>query len=164
MLPEIQHDRREFGARLREARRARGYPPHLVAEFAQIQQETLRRFEAGERSPKLETAMRLAAVLGMPLEDLLPTDYRDRLRPPAAVLEWFSRRAGVPAGVPAEEDAGNAGTSRRSSTRSHPNTTREARGVTRRADQAKRQRGKDGREGGVPKTPALPAAMHQAAA
>lgn len=63
-----------FGQRLRTTRLSRGMTQAQLAERAQVTLSYITRLEAGTSAPGIDLAARLAAALGTPLADLLPTD------------------------------------------------------------------------------------------
>lgn len=73
----------ELGLRLARARREAGISQEHVAHAAGIAAFTYRKLEKGESNPgtpanpRLRTLAALAAVLEMPLEDLLPSAIPD---------------------------------------------------------------------------------------
>lgn len=65
-------DRRiEFGKRLRAARSDRQWSQEALAEHAGVERKLIYRTELGTHSPKLDTAFKLAAALGVSLAELV---------------------------------------------------------------------------------------------
>lgn len=98
---EITHDAVvvRFGQQLRTTRLTRGMTQAQLAERAEVTLSYITRLEAGTSAPGIDLAARLAAALGTPIADLLPTD------PPPdelAVLREQARR--LFASVVATED------------------------------------------------------------
>jgi SOS-response transcriptional repressor LexA len=60
-----------FGARLRELRTTRGLSQQALADRAGVSQAAIVHWEAGNRTPGLEPAGRLAAALGVSLTELV---------------------------------------------------------------------------------------------
>ena len=72
---------REFGARLVQARTQRKLSVAALARYAGIDYMQISRYEKGESLPSLDSAVRLATVLGMPL-DVLATGNEAPPPPP----------------------------------------------------------------------------------
>jgi transcriptional regulator with XRE-family HTH domain len=73
---QIEHDPivARFGQRLREFRISRGLTQAQLAEKAQVTVSYITRLESGSYAAGIDLAARLAAALGTPVADLLPTD------------------------------------------------------------------------------------------
>ncbi len=56
--------------RVREARRRRGWSQHQLAAIAGIPANTLSTIETGARVPRVDTALRIARALDLPVERL----------------------------------------------------------------------------------------------
>ena len=73
--------RKQFGARLREIRQARGLTQEQLAEKASISLNFLNLIERGERGPSFDSLERLAKALKQPVAELfLPPESRTRKR------------------------------------------------------------------------------------
>jgi transcriptional regulator with XRE-family HTH domain len=64
---------REFGGHIRALRQARGLTQASLAKRSQVSADAIRRLEAGDSSPSLETLDRLARGLGLQLCTLFGT-------------------------------------------------------------------------------------------
>lgn len=153
----------QMGERLRAVREAKLYSVADVCLLAQISDESLRRFESGERSPKMDMAIRLAAVYGVTLDELVPEGAIEAHVPPAAVLDFLGRRGALPGAV-SRSAQGARQSSRRSSVASS-DTNAVAGTVSPEAvkEQQRRRSSKVSREGGISVMGLLPASMHQRA-
>jgi transcriptional regulator with XRE-family HTH domain len=60
-----------FGHHLRRLRRARKLTQEALADYAEISRPTVQRIEKGQAAPTLEVLLSLAAVLQVPLKDLV---------------------------------------------------------------------------------------------
>ena len=60
-----------FSERIRRVRKSRGLTQAELAERLNISEMTVRRWEAGQRSPRIEATQKLAEVLGTTPEELL---------------------------------------------------------------------------------------------
>jgi transcriptional regulator with XRE-family HTH domain len=71
----IRHDEivARFGQRLRELRLSRGMSQAELARQAEVTTNYVSRLERGGAAPGIDLAARLAAALGIPLADMLPT-------------------------------------------------------------------------------------------
>jgi len=105
-----------IGANIRTVREERGLSLRYLALVVDIGSNAIWNIETGRSLPDTETLMRVAAVLDCKVEQLLPTDYRERLAPPPAVVDFLRRRAELPAAA-AEGSRGTGQPSRRSSSR-----------------------------------------------
>ncbi|MFE5658393.1 helix-turn-helix domain-containing protein [Streptomyces sp. NPDC056517] len=63
--------RRQIGDNIREARRARRLSQEAVALAAGIERPTLVRIEAGQAAARIDTLIRIAAVLDIELSELV---------------------------------------------------------------------------------------------
>jgi transcriptional regulator with XRE-family HTH domain len=63
--------RREIGDNIRDARTARGLSQEAVALDAGIERPTLNRIEGAHASARVDTLIRIAAVLDVELSDLV---------------------------------------------------------------------------------------------
>lgn len=80
MHPDLQ----QVGARLRAARRQRGFTLEGLARAAGMSASTLSRLESGKWQASLELLLPLARRLGIRLDDLIPDEHADpRVRRPA---------------------------------------------------------------------------------
>lgn len=71
MVPSRRRGRGEFGERLRELRLRAKLTQQQLSEKSGVQQASLARLESGTvPSPRLPTARKLAAALGVPLTEL----------------------------------------------------------------------------------------------
>lgn len=64
--------------RLRAAREARGLSQSRLARLADVATSTVNRIERGERIPRVDVLARLAAELGVSVDDLLAPHRRRR--------------------------------------------------------------------------------------
>jgi len=62
---------RKIGARIRQARKEKGYSQEKLAELCAISDTYLGRLERGEKQPSLDTLVRLTECLGVSLTDVL---------------------------------------------------------------------------------------------
>lgn len=62
----------QFVATVRQQRAARGLSVQALAALAGMSRQTLHRIEGGTLHPRIETAARLAAALGLRIQDLVP--------------------------------------------------------------------------------------------
>jgi transcriptional regulator with XRE-family HTH domain len=60
------------GERIKAARKAAGLTQEQAARAADITTSTFQKLEAGNQMPRLDTAGRIAAALGVPLVHLFP--------------------------------------------------------------------------------------------
>ncbi|MFF9568520.1 helix-turn-helix transcriptional regulator [Streptomyces sp. NPDC014685] len=63
--------RRAIGTRIREARTARRISQERLGELAGADRQTINRIELGHVSTRIDTLMRIAAALEVPLGDLV---------------------------------------------------------------------------------------------
>ena len=75
--------------RIRLARLARQLSQDQLAELAGVTRQAVAGFEAGRFDPSLKVALRLAGVLGMPVEDLFGGDHERRAEVHAELIEPF---------------------------------------------------------------------------
>ena len=68
---------RKFGERLSELRHVLGLSQYRLAELSGVSRVTIARIEAASQSPKLETAQRLAAAMGYPIQALMMDDWEE---------------------------------------------------------------------------------------
>lgn len=66
-----------FGDRVRDARRRRGLTQAQLAKRASVGADTIGRIEGARYSPRLDTMLRLADALGLPLDLLLRERFDD---------------------------------------------------------------------------------------
>jgi transcriptional regulator with XRE-family HTH domain len=59
-----------MGTRLAELRRAAGLSQERLARLADVGTDAVRKWERGKRTPSLKMAVKLAATLGISLDDL----------------------------------------------------------------------------------------------
>ena len=71
---EGQH---KFGERLSELRLGLGLSQHRLSELSGVSRVTIARIEAASQSPRLETAQRLAAAMGYPIQALMMDDLEE---------------------------------------------------------------------------------------
>ena len=128
-------ERLETGQKIREIRNAKGYPAWIVARLCDLNEETLRRYEAGERWPGFDTAMKLAAVLGVALDDFLPDGFFERHTPPQRLLEQLGELLKFPVGTLAEDQRGTS--NRRSKRAASGSSNRKASKATQRPRKAR---------------------------
>lgn len=69
-----------IGRRIRAARRERGWRQSDLAERAQITQASINRYENHGYEPTLRIAIKLAAALGMSLEELAKDEIAEEQR------------------------------------------------------------------------------------
>lgn len=69
-----------FGSRVKAARQALGWQQSELAERAQITQQSICRYEKGNHEPTLRVAIRLAATLGMSLDELAQDEIAEERR------------------------------------------------------------------------------------
>ena len=60
-----------FGERLKDARREKGFTQEQLAEVLAVSTEFLSRMERGKGNPSLETLIKLAAALNLSTDELL---------------------------------------------------------------------------------------------
>lgn len=102
-IEQTHLERIAVGQRLQAFREEKGWSLRIAAHLVGSEAETLRRFETGERSPKLEMAIRLAALYGRSLDELIPPGMLDSYRVPDEVVDFLSRRAAqLPQAAPRE--------------------------------------------------------------
>lgn len=152
-------ERLETGRRIRELRKAKGYPDWIVARLCDISDETLRRYEAGERWMGFDTAMRLAAILGVRTDDFLPDGFFERHTPPQRLLEQLGELLKFPVGTLAEENRGNRSSRRSSSASSLTNAAPKTPRGRVAGKQGRKTSTRKSREGGFPTPAPLPAAI-----
>lgn len=63
--------RRAIGEHIRTTRRAQRVSQELLAERAGMDRQTINRIEQGHQSPILDSLIRIAAALDVPLADLV---------------------------------------------------------------------------------------------
>lgn len=68
MLTEI---RRRIGARLKRARQDRGLTQEQLAEAAGLHTTYIAKVEAGDRTPSLETLIRLSSIMNVSLQSVV---------------------------------------------------------------------------------------------
>lgn len=61
---------KRFGANLRACRRHAGLSQEIVAIRASLHRTEIGLLERGERLPRIDTAIKVAGALGVPLDDL----------------------------------------------------------------------------------------------
>lgn len=72
------------------ARDKAGLTQEKLAELADIQANSIYRYEAGERIPSFPTVVRMAKAMGVSVADLVPDDYLEQSADdPEGVLEVF---------------------------------------------------------------------------
>jgi len=70
----MEHTKELFGKRIREIRNARGLTQELFAEMADIDQKHVNRIELGQICPTINSLVKMAAALNVPLKFIL--DFR----------------------------------------------------------------------------------------
>lgn len=78
---ETAHFRRALGSAVLKRRRTRDLSQEDLGEVAGVDRTYVSGLEAGRRNPTLETLLRLAAALGLPLSDLILEAERDAVIP-----------------------------------------------------------------------------------
>ena len=68
----VVDDGKTFAQKLAAARRAAGIRKAELADRSGLSRSTLTHLERGTREPSLDSAIRLARALGIPLADLIP--------------------------------------------------------------------------------------------
>ena len=68
-------DLRQFGQRLKAARRARKVTQEKLAELAQLNPRTVQKIEAGQVDLLLTTLLRLQRALKCPIDEIWPKDH-----------------------------------------------------------------------------------------
>ncbi len=68
---------RRFADRLSSLRRRSGLSQRELAELSGVGRVTIARIEAASQSPRLETAQRLAAAIGYPIQALMMDDWEE---------------------------------------------------------------------------------------
>lgn len=71
----------EIGRKLRERREGRGWSIDDLAYLSRVGRSTISAIELGERYPRIDNLLRLAAAMGATVEELMPDGYRSRLSP-----------------------------------------------------------------------------------
>ena len=87
-----------IGERIRKERKAAGLTQKKLGELAGIAEPTIRKYELGKLNPKLETRIKIANAMNIPVEKLTESGLRRRrvdedapeLSPEKAVLELLS--------------------------------------------------------------------------
>ena len=75
-MSEYDENAVEFGRRLREMRKRRGFDQATLAEVARVPSSSISHFERGKRKPNFDTLIRLARGLDVSLDYLVGrTDY-----------------------------------------------------------------------------------------
>lgn len=64
--------------RLKEIRLTRNMPQNELAEKAGVTRMTLNRYERSEFLPNIDTALRLARILGVTVQDIWSEDGREK--------------------------------------------------------------------------------------
>jgi transcriptional regulator with XRE-family HTH domain len=70
-MPEIAHPSTRFAANLALLRKAAGISQEELSFRAAIHRTQISMIESGHRMPRLDTLIKLAGALGVPLQDLL---------------------------------------------------------------------------------------------
>lgn len=70
---------------IRQARKSRGLTQAELAEQLGLSEMTVRRWESGQRSPRMEEIQKLAVVLGVPVTELL-SDSSAELPPMVQII------------------------------------------------------------------------------
>ena len=67
---------------IQKIRKERGFTQAELAKKAGISEISVRKYESGERRPKIETLSKIAIALNIPVADLFEGDPRDFAVPP----------------------------------------------------------------------------------
>ncbi len=76
-----------IGTRIRQLRKRANLTQPELAEKIGVHEMTVRRWESGQRSPRIEEIQKLAAVLGVPVTELLSDSPAELPPMPAPVPE-----------------------------------------------------------------------------
>lgn len=76
-------DKDGFARRLTALRERAGLTQAALADRAGLSRQAIGKLERGEREPTLETAVRLAAALGVPVTAFVPDAPDNTAQPPA---------------------------------------------------------------------------------
>ena len=79
-------DRMTMGEKIRQLRREKGLTQDALAEALEISRQAVAKWESGQSAPSTENLLKLAGLLGVPLEEL--AGPREQ---PAACLEEYAR-------------------------------------------------------------------------
>ena len=82
---------KEFGKRVRELRERRGLTQARFAKLARVAPDTESRIEGARFSPSLDTMIKLADALDLPLEALISDNF-DQADELAALIRGLSER------------------------------------------------------------------------
>lgn len=72
-----------FSENLKKFRTQKGLSQQKLAELVGVSQTAIYNWEKGERTPKMDAITKIADVLGVKLNDLIPTDQ---------AIDWFFER------------------------------------------------------------------------
>lgn len=70
---------------IQKIRKERGFTQAELAKKAGISEISVRKYESGERRPKIETLSKIAIALNIPVADLFEGDPRDFAVPPGKI-------------------------------------------------------------------------------
>ena len=83
---------KSIGIKLMLARDNAGLTREQLSENADVEANSIYRYETGRQVPNFPTMIRLAKGLGVSVADLVPDDYIAKTEDdPEGVLEWFYR-------------------------------------------------------------------------
>ena len=83
---------KSIGIKLMLARDNAGLTREQLSENADVEANSIYRYETGKQVPNFPTVIRLAKGLGVSVADLVPDDYIAMTEDdPEGVLEWFCR-------------------------------------------------------------------------
>ena len=83
---------KSIGIKLMLARDNAGLTREQLSENADVEANSIYRYETGKQVPNFPTVIRLAKGLGVSVADLVPDDYIAMTEDdPEGVLEWFYR-------------------------------------------------------------------------
>ena len=81
---------KSIGIKLMLARDNAGLTREQLSENADVEANSIYRYETGKQVPNFPTVIRLAKGLGVSVADLVPDDYIEKSEDdPEGVLEWF---------------------------------------------------------------------------
>ncbi len=145
------------GSAIRAARQASGKSVATIASLAGVSVDAIDLIEKGQRTPKIDTLMRIAFALGLRVDDLLPEDYSALFN--VQVIHSLEPRGRRAADLPASASASGRGASAQSSSSrsSDLNSARKKAAAKKAGEQRKSRTDRKSREGGFTTTPFLPA-------
>lgn len=81
---------KSIGIKLMLARCNAGLTREQLSEIADVEANSIYRYETGKQVPNFPTVIRLAKGIGVSVADLVPDDYIEKSEDdPEDVLEWF---------------------------------------------------------------------------